>query len=135
MKNGVAAVTEGGCIQLTQSPGDAIFSLAQYQMNGSLVGSSNEPAIDGVVLKRVFMKYEVNGTYGDLQYLNQGVIPLGSSYLDIVWTPSLGLWATDSIGGASHVLSMTTHANLIERLIRNSGARGLPLAINILGVK
>ena len=51
-----AAIVAGAGVQLTQSPGDAMFSLVQHQMNGTLVGSSNEPAIDGIVLKRAFMK-------------------------------------------------------------------------------
>jgi hypothetical protein len=116
-------LTAAGGLQLTSSPGDAMFSLVQHQMNGTLVGSSNEPAVDGIVMKRAFMKEEVRQSFGDLQYLNMGDEPLDGVELDIMYTPPLGLWATDSVGGASHVLSLTTHANLIERLVAVAALR------------
>ena len=74
-------------------------------------------------MKRVFMKKEVRETYGELQILNSATTPysLGEvTTLNIMYTPPLGLWATDSIGGASHVLSLTSHANLVERLVQTA---------------
>ena len=108
---------------LTPSPADAIFSLVQHQMNGTLVGSSNEPAVDGIIMKRAFMKKEVKDTFGDLQALTPTAIVLESTLnttLTLMYTPPLGLWATDSIGGASHVLSLTTHASLVKRIVQTA---------------
>ena len=111
-------------ILFTISPRDAAFSLVQHQMNGTLVGSSNEPAIDGIVMKRAFMKWEVRETFGDLQIWNNSDTPFALATavtsLDVMYTPPLGLWATDSIGGASHVLSLTTHANLVKRIVQTA---------------
>ena len=123
-------------VHITKSPGDAVFSLVQHQMNGTLVGSSNEPAIDGIILKRAYMKNEVRNTYGDLQYLNQDDTPIDTSYIDILWQPPLGLWHTDSVGGGSHVLSLTTHSSLKERVFRNSASRlNANLTVAITSVK
>ena len=123
-------------IKFTISPRDAIFSLVQHQMNGTLVGSSNEPDVDGIVMKRAFMKKEVRDTSGDLQGLNESdsaySLATTVTSLGVMYTPPLGLWATDSIGGASHVLSLTTHANLIERIVQTAAwkeAGNLTIAI------
>jgi hypothetical protein len=117
-----AALTDS--ILFTMSPADALFSLVQHQMNGTLVGSSNEPAVDGIIMKRAFMKREVKDTFGALQGLTPEPGTLldlpAASTMDLNYTPPLGLWATDSIGGASHVLSVTTHSNLIDRLIQTA---------------
>jgi hypothetical protein len=64
--------------EFTPSPGDALFSLVQHQMNGTLVGSSNEPAVDGIIMKRAFMKKEVKDTFGDLQALTPAAFKLSS---------------------------------------------------------
>ena len=69
-----------------------MLSLVQHRMNGTLVGSSNEPDIDGIVLKHAFIKGGVRNTFGDLQHLNQGADGIESTEINILWTAPLGLW-------------------------------------------
>ena len=121
---------------VSASPGDCLFSLVQHQINGTLCGSSSEPSVDGIILKRAFMKNESRFTTGSLHLLGK-TNPFEGKSLKFMYTPPLGLWNTDSVGGGSHVLSLTTHAQseLMIRIMSSQDGYDQGVVVSIKSIK
>ena len=138
MGTGDDAATDVGVTDthVSSSPGDCMFSLVQHQINRTLCGSSSEPSVDGIILKRAFIKNETRSTLGST-YVMEKTNPFTGTSFKFLCTPPLGVWNTDSVGGGSHVLSLTTHAQseLMKRVMSSTNSYNQLADVSVKSIK
>ena len=90
MGTGGNATTNAGVTNafISPSPGDCLFSPVQQQINGTLCVSSSEPPVDGIILKRAFMKNETCSTLGSAHHLKDLEQMTGTSLSFCIHHPS-----------------------------------------------